>query len=614
MEFVKETPPNKSRKRQCPPETWKKNIAKKLRYSAKGGPVYPKCGHNTSRFLCSTLTNDEVNEFHSAFYEVADKITQDNFIMKYVSSCPIQRRRNPNSDKQRTLSCAYYILNNSKKAVPVCKETFLNILNLKKHRVDGVMKRFFTHNRIPKERRGGDHRSHKQAHIKENIKKFIKKFKVLEKHYCRGKSERQYLSSDLSIRKMYKMYIQGCQPAMTCKASFFRKVFNRYFNIGFNSPQVDVCSQCLEYKERIKREKNETLKINLLTEQRIHKLRAKAFFDSLRQKRDDLLTISYDCEKNLVLPKIPDQITYYKRQLYLYNFTVVVGSSKDKLTKENVYMHSWLESESSKGSNEISSAVYDTLNKIKISDKIKEIRLVSDGCTGQNKNTTIIAMCAKWLSSAPQHLNKLQIIFPVTGHSFLPADRVFAFIEKEVKKLDTIILPEEYYSIFRKYGTLKKLGVDWHTQNWKKEAGDVLKPTSSLHFKIKSCRRIIITRSKTGGNQILVRGEPNYKVDVNNARGICKTGKQIIYINPENLELNQVKVNPKKLKNVEELMRKHFGESWRGITDTDLNYYKKLIQTAHIVEDIQSDGESEDENEARCVSCNSPGEEEYKFV
>nr|CAH7714218.1 unnamed protein product [Callosobruchus chinensis] len=277
-------------------------------------------------------------------------------------------------------------------------------------------------------------------------------------------------------------------------------------------------------------------------------------------------------------------------------------------------MHSWLESESSKGSNEISSAVYDTLNKIKISDKIKEIRLVSDGCTGQNKNTTIIAMCAKWLSSAPQHLNKLQIIFPVTGHSFLPADRVFAFIEKEVKKLDTIILPEEYYSIFRKYGTLKKLGVDWHTQNWKKEAGDVLKPTSSLHFKIKSCRRIIITRSKTGGNQILVRGEPNYKVDVNNARGICKTGKQIIYINPENLELNQVKVNPKKLKNVEELMRKHFGESWRGITDTDLNYYKKLIQTAHIVEDIQSDGESEDENEARCVSCNSPGEEEYKFV
>nr|CAI5844727.1 unnamed protein product [Callosobruchus analis] len=216
---------------------------------------------------------------------------------------------------------------------------------------------------------------------------------------------------------MYQMYIQECEK----KASFFRKVFNRNFNIGFGSPQVDVCSQCLEYKERIKRENNEALKGNLLTKQRIHKLKQK------------------------------HQITYYKRQLYL--------------------------------------------NKIEISDKVKEIRLVSDGCTGQNKNTTIIAMCAKWLISAPQHLDKMQIIFPVTGHSFLPADRVFAFIEKDVKKLDTIVVPE---------------------------------PTSSLHFKIKSCKRIILTRSKTGGNHIFVRGEPNYKVDVNNAKGICKTGKQII--------------------------------------------------------------------------------------
>nr|CAI5842818.1 unnamed protein product [Callosobruchus analis] len=201
-------------------------------------------------------------------------------------------------------------------------------------------------------------------------------------------------------------------------------------------------------------------------------------------------------------------------------------------------------------------------------------------------------MCAKWLTSAPQHLVKMQIIFPVTGHSFLPADRVSALIKKDVKKLYTTVVPEEYYSIFRKYGTLKKLGVEWHAQNWKKEAGDVLKPTSSLHFKIKSCNRIILTRSKTGENHIFV--------DVNNAKGICKTGKQIIYTNP--------------LKNVEQLMTKHFGASWRGITDTDLTYYTHLIKTPHIVEDIASDGESEDEQEGMCENCNSPGEEEYKFV
>lgn len=48
----------------------------------------------------------------------------------------------------------------------------------------------------------------------------------------------------------------------------------------------------------------------------------------------------------------------------MYNFTVITGSSKDKLTKQNVFIHSCLERESYKGSNEISSAVFDTLNKM----------------------------------------------------------------------------------------------------------------------------------------------------------------------------------------------------------------------------------------------------------
>lgn len=168
------------------------------------------------------------------------------------------------------------------------------------------MKRFFLHSRMPNERRGGDHRSPKNAHVKKNIEQFIKEFKLVEKHYCRGRSERQYLNSNLiNIQKMFKMYTQACEPSMRCKVSFFRQVFNNNFNIGFKSPQVDVCSQCLEYKERIKRKKNGTIKTNILTEQRIHKLRAKAFFSALRKKRDDVLTISYDCEKILYFLKFP---------------------------------------------------------------------------------------------------------------------------------------------------------------------------------------------------------------------------------------------------------------------------------------------------------------------
>lgn len=33
---------------------------------------------------------------------------------------------------------------------------------------------------------------------------------------------------------------------------------------------------------------------------------------------EGVLTLSYDCQKNLVLPKVPDQSAYYGRQAYFY--------------------------------------------------------------------------------------------------------------------------------------------------------------------------------------------------------------------------------------------------------------------------------------------------------
>ncbi|KAK9736125.1 hypothetical protein QE152_g12770 [Popillia japonica] len=137
---------------------------------------------------------------------------------------------------------------------------------------------------MPKEGRGGDHKSHIKRDIKENIKKFIKRFPILEKHYCRGKLERQYLSSDLNIAKMSSMYNKACEPNMQCKRSFFRNVFNQNFNIGFSAPQVDVCFQCLELKGKIKREKDASTKQNLISQQKLHTSRAKAFFAHLRLK------------------------------------------------------------------------------------------------------------------------------------------------------------------------------------------------------------------------------------------------------------------------------------------------------------------------------------------
>lgn len=161
-----------------------------------------------------------------------------------------------------------------------------------------------------------------------------------------------YLPSELNIAKLYRMYVAQATDEEVAKKSYFRSVFNTKYNLSFKSPRTDVCSRCLELSERIKHEQNVELKNKLMIEKRIHKLRSKAFFDTLRESREDLITFSFDCQKNLVLPKVPDQSAYYSRQIYFYNFTIVQGSSKSSLSTENVFSYCWTEDMFGKGSNE----------------------------------------------------------------------------------------------------------------------------------------------------------------------------------------------------------------------------------------------------------------------
>ncbi|PSN57600.1 hypothetical protein C0J52_00507 [Blattella germanica] len=65
-------------------------------------------------------------------------------------------------------------------------------------------------------------------------------------------------------------------------------------------------------------------------------------------------------------------------------------------------MYVWLESCRPKGSNEIESAVYDRLKRLDPYG-ITKLKLVADGCGGQNKNSTIIGMISYWLrNESPQ--------------------------------------------------------------------------------------------------------------------------------------------------------------------------------------------------------------------
>lgn len=514
---------------------------------------------------------------------------QDNFIIKYTKVTATKRHRPVNNRGNKKEMAVTYFARRRHNLISICKRTFLSILALKKGRVTGVINRHFkTMGESAQENRGGHSQTQKYAGKRQAIQDFIKKLVPLEIHYCRSKIKcRQYLSSDLNINKLHKMFIaESADEYKNIKASYFREIFKTKFNIGFGTPRTDICSTCIVSQERLKYEKNPDIKKQIMIESRIHKLRAKAFYGLLKDTNENLLILSFDCQKNQPCPKVPDQSAYYSRQLYVYNFTIVIGNSKSPLTPNNTIIYTWTEDVLPKASNEIASAVFHCLNTIFVNPQhnITQIRLVADGCSGQNKNQSVLGMAAKWLQDyAPEYIKGLEIVFPVVGHSFLPPDRVFAKIEKEIKRLEVITSPDGYYEIFNNHGTVYYLGLDVKVYDWKKSTAEVLKTTSNMHFSIKKSKRFSLKRTHDNQN-IYVRAEESYQNTLNKYQNICKVKKNVSSINPD-MEKLYVDVKPEKLNDVKKLLITHFGEQWQEIPD--LFYYKQVLSrptssTAHV--------------------------------
>lgn len=49
----------------------------------------------------------------------------------------------------------------------------------------------------------------------------------------------------------------------------------------------------------------------------------------------------------------------------------------------------------------------------------------------------------------------------------MPPDRVFGRVEKEYRKKEVIISPEEYYNVLQNHGTVRKIGKDWNVCDYK---------------------------------------------------------------------------------------------------------------------------------------------------
>ncbi|GBP04836.1 hypothetical protein EVAR_3744_1 [Eumeta japonica] len=247
-----------------------------------------------------------------------------------------------------------------------------------------------------------------------------------------------------------------------------------------------------------------------------------------------------------------------------------MGTSRSTLTPDNIHAYVWMEDEASKGSNEICSALYHCLNSIDLTG-VNKIRLISDGCGGQNKNSIVVSMIMKWLHETTSNIKNIELIFPVTGHSFLPADRVFALNERVIRKRENIIDPKEYKTIIEEHATVHQLATKVYVYDWKGKCKEFLKNTNSWHFQISKCKRLVL---KKKGNKINVRGEVSYRNDICQSKSLLKRGKRLVEMTLNSIPVG-VPIKAAKLKDVNNLLTKHYGADWMHLEE--LKYYKNVL-------------------------------------
>ena len=91
---------------------------------------------------------------------------------------------------------------------------------------------------------------------------------------------------------------------------------------------------------------------------------------------------------------------------------------------------------------------------------------------------------------ASQYNFKIEWFFLVRGHSYMPADRSFGLVEKKIRNIETVLLPEEYDKLFKKAGTLHALNSDFRWTNWQ-ELSQKCVP-SVTKFKISKAKRLTL--------------------------------------------------------------------------------------------------------------------------
>ena len=157
----------------------------------------------------------------------------------------------------------------------------------------------------------------------------------------------------------------------------------------------------------------------------------------MAKQNGNIARFAFDFQQNFPLPHIPTSDIFYLHQIWVYVFGIHdCGANTSS-------MYCWPESIAHKGSNDVVSCLDHYFNSYDLTE-VDTLYLFSDLCGGQNKNSTVIHYLYSLVKNG--HFRRIQHIFPIRGHSFLPCDRDFGKTESK-RKVERIYTPQQWMEV-----------------------------------------------------------------------------------------------------------------------------------------------------------------------
>ncbi|XP_030757047.1 uncharacterized protein LOC115882918 isoform X2 [Sitophilus oryzae] len=409
-------------------------------------PLRDNCRNKCKNVLSDKIRNTIFEEYWSlgshdrrvAFIAGLVGIQEKNITRKKIEGRPTKNRINTYKYK--------FIIHGEE--ISVCKTCFCNTLGETEKFITCAMQNKLssisgiTHEDL----RGKAAPPHKTPQYKiDEVIKHINSFPAYKSHYSRRHSNKKYLSSELNINIMYKLY---CEEYREKPVSL--NIYSRLFHtldLKFKKPKNDTCTKCDTFAAREKYAEHENEKMQYRRELEEHQIAAdKAYNSKQIDKQKGLLdnscvTYAFDLQQVLPTPFLTTNKMFYLRQLSTYNLTVhncINGKSSHFM---------WPECTGSRGANEIASCLYRFLKDIP--NGIEHAIFYSDTCGGQNKNINVISMFQYSIHLHPT-LKIIDHKFLIPGHTHLECDVDHSVIERAKKKTAfEIHVPIDWYQLVR---------------------------------------------------------------------------------------------------------------------------------------------------------------------